>query len=92
MSSPLDNGEVISDVISVVGQVDEYTFTANVGESVILRVADTQTTEFVNSDFVPRIELLDPSDSVVAVGQGALVGNIIVGLVKNSINKQMVIE
>ena len=45
----LPNGGRIEAAISVSGEIDEYTFTANAGETVYLRVADTETTEFVNS-------------------------------------------
>ena len=72
----LPNGGVFEAEISVSGEIDEYTFTANPGESVILRVADTETTEFINSAFFPRIELFDPNGSFVAAGQGGLVGSI----------------
>ena len=57
----LPNGGVISEEISVSGEIDEYTFTANAGDTVYLRIADTETTEFINASFFPRIDLVDPA-------------------------------
>ena len=77
----LPNGGVISEEISVVGESDTHTFVANAGDSVYLRVADTETTEFINSDFFPRVSLFDPSGTFLTSGQGALVGSVFENLV-----------
>ena len=69
----LPNGGVVTGVIDL-GDIDSYTFNANAGETVFLRVADTETTEFIPSDFTPRIVLLDPSGSIVTSDSGFLVG------------------
>ena len=81
VAMPLPNGGVVSAAISTVGEVDEFTFDAVAGESILLRVADTETTEFVNSAFFPRIELFDPSGTFLDSGQGALVGGIFESIV-----------
>ena len=62
---PLINGGVISDAISVPGEIDSYTFTAAAGESVQIRVADTS-----GNDFFPRLDLYDPSGAFVAADNG----------------------
>ena len=72
----LPNGGVISEEISVSGEIDEYTFTASAGDTVYLRIADTETTEFINAPFFPRIDLIDPAGVVLTSGSGALVGDI----------------
>ena len=72
----LPNGGVISEEISVSGEIDEYTFIANAGDTVYLRIADTETTEFINAPFLPRIDLIDPAGVVLTSGSGALVGDI----------------
>ena len=76
LATSLPNGGVISAEISTVGEVDEFTFDAVAGDSILLRVADTETTELINSSFFPRIELFDPSGAFVDSGQGFLVGGI----------------
>ena len=49
-------------------------YTANAGDTVYLRIADTETTEFINAPFLPRIDLIDPAGVVLTSGSGALVG------------------
>ena len=56
----LKNGGFISGNISVPGERDVYTFEGTPGETVFLRVADTETTQFVDSYFEPSITVLDP--------------------------------
>ena len=55
----LINGGVISDAIDL-GDLDSYTFTANVGEEVQIRIANTSS-----NDFRPRITLYDPNGAYV---------------------------
>ncbi len=74
LAAVLPNGGTISEAISTSGEVDVHTFSANAGDSVLLRVADTESTEFVSAPFYPRIELYDPSGTFLASGQGYLVG------------------
>lgn len=81
LATELPNGGVVSDEISTIGEIDEYTFDAVAGETVYIRIADTETTPFFNSPFFPLIELLDPTGSVVTSGSGALVGDVAVALV-----------
>ena len=77
----LQNGQSVSDRIDL-GDLDSYTFAANAGDSVYFRVADTETTEFVNSAFEPVVTLFDPSGSSLVSGSGALVGSIFRDLVE----------
>ena len=76
----LVNGEVVSGEIEL-GDIDSYAFTANAGDTIYLRVADTETNEFVSADFFPNVILLDPSGAVLTNGAGALVGDIARALV-----------
>jgi hypothetical protein len=67
----LINGGVVSGAISVPGEKDSYTFTATVGESVQLRVADLS-----NNTFYPIITLYGPSGNYITYGTGQTVGAI----------------
>ena len=82
IAETLDNGGVVSGAISTIGEVDVFTFSAVAGDSIALRVADTETTQFVNSAFFPRVELFDPNGLFVDSGQGFLVGSLFERLVQ----------
>jgi len=71
----LPNGGRISSEIEL-GDIDSYTFDANAGDTVYLRVADTETTEFINSNFLPLVALFDPDGDLLGSSSGALVGHI----------------
>jgi Ca2+-binding RTX toxin-like protein len=71
----LPNGGRVSSNIEL-GDLDSYTFTANAGDTVYLRVSDTETTEFISSNFTPFIALFDPDGDLVDSDWGALVGHI----------------
>lgn len=75
-ATPLSNGSFISEEISVIGEVDLHTFDASPGDYVFLRVADTETTQFINSSFFPLVQLIDPNGTFVTQSSGALVGDI----------------
>lgn len=64
-ATELPNGGSISGEISTPGEVDTYSFTANAGDTVRLRVADTTRIRSVNS-FSPEIELFSPSGALLA--------------------------
>jgi K319L-like, PKD domain len=64
-SAPLVNGGMISSAISTPYEEDSYTFTANAGEGVQIRVADTSS-----NDFRPRITLYDPNGAYVTYDVG----------------------
>jgi lysophospholipase L1-like esterase len=66
----LPNGGVVPGTIEV-GDLDSYTFTATVGESVQLRVADLS-----NNTFYPIITLYGPSGNYITYGTGPTVGAI----------------
>jgi len=83
LSATLPNGGKISDEISIVGEIDEYTFTAAAGETVYVRAADTETTQFVSSPFSPSITLISPSDTVLRFARGTLVAAIGESLVES---------
>lgn len=76
-AASLVNGDVLSDAISISGEVDTHTFTANAGDTIYLRIADTETTQFNNAPFFPKIEVLDPSGTSLINSGGALVGDIL---------------
>ena len=62
----LQDNELISAEISVADEMDEYTFIANAGETIIIRVADTTA----NPSFVPLFTIVDPTG-----GQASSSGN-----------------
>jgi len=66
----LINGGVISNVIDL-GDLDSYTFTANTGEGVQIRVADTGS-----NNFYPKITLYDPNGAYIAHNIGQNVASI----------------
>ena len=67
----LVNGGRISGAISVAGEQDTYTFSANAGEGVQIRVADTS-----GGSFAPRVSLYRPDGSLVTSGVGGAVAAI----------------
>lgn len=71
----LQNGEVASGEIDL-GDIDSYRFSANAGETVYLRAADTDSTQFVSSDFTPAVLLLSPSGSLITSATGSLVADV----------------
>ena len=79
-SASLVNGGVISGAISVPHDEDSYTFTANAGEGVQIRIADTSS-----NDFHPRITLYDPNGAYVTYGSGYDVAAISRAVTKNGI-------
>jgi len=66
---PLVNGGVISEVIDR-GDIDSYTFSAAVGQSVQIRVAAT------SDSFTPRLDLYGPSGESIAADDGGRVATI----------------
>ncbi|MGQ7848585.1 calcium-binding protein [Granulosicoccus sp. 3-233] len=71
----LNGGDgLISASISVIGEIDVYEIDLDAGDSLLLRVAETESTEFVSDPFYPRIELYDPSGAYLTGGEGYLVG------------------
>lgn len=65
----LINGGRVSNTIDV-GDIDSYTFTANVGESIQLQMADTSGT------FSPYMYLYYPSGALVVIGSEGVNGSI----------------
>jgi len=66
----LINGGMITGTIDK-GDLDSYTFSANAGENVQIRITDINGTPFI-----PRITLYDPNGAYVTYGQGTNVGAI----------------
>jgi len=81
LAMSLSNGGVVAGEISVIGEIDEYTFSSSAGNTVYLRVADTETTQFINSAFLPQIDLIDPNGVLLTSSRGGLVGDIARALV-----------
>lgn len=79
----LPNGGSLAGEISFAGETDEYTFQANAGDTVYVRVADTETTEFINSVFSPSLTLISPSDVVLRFARGSLVASVAEALVES---------
>ena len=76
-ATPLNNGGSIDETISSPGDIDTHTFSANIGESVLLRIADTESTDQVPADFSPRIDLFAPNGTFLTGSGGPLVGDIL---------------
>ena len=65
-AEPILPGETVSGNLNAAGKVDEWTFTANAGDTVIARVGELSVT----SDIRPRIRVTAPDGSQAATGQG----------------------
>ena len=76
----LPNGGLVSASIASAGEIDSYTFTGNAGNSVYLRVAETDSNTIVSSPFSPRVELRGPNGGLITGNTGALVGAVFVQL------------
>src|SRR4051812_32955903 len=75
----ITSGETLTGTISPVGDSDSWTFSANIGDAIVIRVGEiTQT-----GSFTPRIRLFNPSATLVATGFGALAGEIAVTAAAN---------
>ncbi|MFT7541095.1 MAG: hypothetical protein ACI9K5_002061 [Gammaproteobacteria bacterium] len=68
----LINGGVVSGNISLPGEVDSYTFSANAGEGFQIRLVDVNATALL-----PVLSLFDPSGTFVTSGAGFDVGAIV---------------
>ena len=66
--------------ISMPGEIDEFSFTASAGETIYIRVADTETTEFVDIAFDPFVALIGPSGNVSASGGSSTTGGLVAGI------------
>ncbi len=61
--TPISYGETITGSISVVGEVDTYTFSGTAGDKVIIRMTESTTG---SSEYMePRIELYNPSGQLI---------------------------
>ena len=76
--------DMVAGEISFVGEADQYTFFANAGETVLLRVADTQISG-VDSGFTPRIELFDSSGREIDNAQGNVVASLDISLTETGV-------
>ena len=66
---PLTNGWTHTGVIAVGAEVDSWTFSANVGDTIAIRVGEiTQT-----NNFTPRIRLMNPLGAQQVTGSGPVV-------------------
>ena len=63
-STPIVYGDNLQSSISVVGEIDEYTFDGTAGDIITIRMQDS------SSGFQPSIEVLDPSAATVASSTG----------------------
>ena len=70
-AASLVNGGMVSGAISSPGEKDTYTFTANAGEYIQLRVADINDTSLV-----PAIQLYAPDGTWISSGSGYTVAEI----------------
>ena len=76
----LPNGGILPGEISMPGEIDEFSFTASAGETIYIRVADTETTEFVDIAFDPFVALIGPSGNVIASGGSSTTGGLVAGI------------
>jgi hypothetical protein len=65
------NGSATSGAILVVGQTNSYTFAATAGEAIQVRVGKT------NGTLVPRVDIYNPSGTLITWGTSASVGTIL---------------
>jgi uncharacterized repeat protein (TIGR01451 family) len=63
---PIANGETRIGSILVTNETDSWTFSANAGDAIVVRVGEVNTA----LAFTPRIQLLDPSSAVLATATG----------------------
>ena len=68
----LTNGWTHTGSISPVGDSDTWTFTANAGDSIMIRVGEISQT----GSFTPRIRLQNPSAVLIASASGAVAANV----------------
>jgi hypothetical protein len=64
---PLTNGATVTGRIAVAHQVDQWTFTANQGDRVVVSLGETDNNA---TGFTPWLRVLDPSGTVVASNFG----------------------
>jgi FG-GAP-like repeat len=69
---PLTNGGNNAGSISVAGEIDQWTFTANLGDAILLKIGETGG----NSTFIPWIRLLDPNGVQLGSAAGVLAAEI----------------
>ena len=72
----LSNGDEISGRIER-GDIDSFVFDALAGETVFLRVADTETTEFINSPFTPTLILYGPDGDFIDFDDPSITGGLV---------------
>ncbi|MFO1476961.1 MAG: hypothetical protein U1F98_09965 [Verrucomicrobiota bacterium] len=66
-------GETLEGSVAVAGEVDAWTFSAGVGDAIVVRVGDEST-----GVFTPKIQLLSPSSVLLASGSGAVAAEVAV--------------
>jgi hypothetical protein len=71
---PITSGETLTGTISPVGHSDTWTFSANTGDAIVIRVGEiTQS-----GSFTPQIRLKDPSAALLSTASGNVVAEIAV--------------
>jgi hypothetical protein len=76
---PLTNGWTHTGVIAVGGEVDPWTFSATIGDRIVIRVGEiTQT-----NNFTPRIRLMTPNAVQQATANGAVAAEVSVVATNN---------
>src|SRR5882672_1568520 len=71
---PIASGETLTGTISPVGDSDTWTFSANTGDAIVIRVGEiTQS-----GSFTPRIRLFGPSAVLLATASGSVAAEIAV--------------
>ena len=70
------NGDEIDGRIDL-GDIDSFVFDGIAGETVFVRVADTETTEFVNSSFSPTVILYGPDGDLIASENSSIRGGLV---------------
>ncbi len=71
---PIACGELLNGAITPSGDADTWTFSANTGDAIVVRVGETG----VPGTFYPRLTLFAPGGAQVAVGSGAFAAEVAV--------------
>src|SRR5258707_3429610 len=71
---PIASGETLTGTISPVGDSDSWTFSANTGDAIVIRVGEITK----SGNFAPHIRLLDPGTAPLATASGTVSAEIAV--------------
>src|SRR3954465_11757093 len=68
----LTNGYTHTGTISPVGDADTWTFSANIGDRIVIRIGEISQV----NNFTPRVRLQNPSAAVIALSSGSVAAEV----------------